>query len=66
MKRTQEEIARIEMVWTAFVRAVIAAGPLPDRIEDMAAHTAKHYTCEFRAAVIAPLLARCLHRRPET
>jgi hypothetical protein len=33
----------IEMVWTASVRTVMEAGPLPDRIEDMREHTAKHY-----------------------
>ena len=33
----------IEAVWTAYVDAVEQAGPLPDRIEDMPAHTIKHY-----------------------
>jgi len=43
MKRTQEELTRIEMVWTAYVRTVTEAGALPDCIEGMAGHTANHY-----------------------
>jgi hypothetical protein len=43
MKRSQQEMARIEMVWTASVSTVMEAGPLPDCIEDMPAHTAQHY-----------------------
>jgi hypothetical protein len=31
------------MVWAAFIDTVMEAGPLPDRIEDAAAHTARHY-----------------------
>jgi hypothetical protein len=43
MKRTEEEMARIGMVWTAYVGTVMEARPLPDRIEDAAAHLAAHY-----------------------
>jgi hypothetical protein len=42
MKRTQQEI-NAQLVRGAYVETVIEAGPLPERIEDMPAHTAKHY-----------------------
>jgi hypothetical protein len=42
MQRTQQEIDA-QLVWGAYVETVIEAGPLPERIEDMPAHTAKHY-----------------------
>jgi lipocalin len=42
-KRTHEKVARIGMVWGAYVGTVMEVGPLPDHIEDMAAHVAAHY-----------------------
>jgi hypothetical protein len=42
MKRTQEELDRIAMVWAAHLRTVWEVGPLPERIEDAAVHFAAH------------------------
>jgi hypothetical protein len=39
----REQRARFDMVWKAYVSAMEEAGPLPDRIEDVAAHMAAHY-----------------------
>jgi hypothetical protein len=41
MKR-DAKMTHVEMVWGAFVATVMEAGPLPDRIEDAAAHFAAH------------------------
>ena len=46
----------VEAVWTAYVDTDEQAGPLPDRIEDMPDHTAKHYSlmrhhCPWLAAL---------------
>jgi hypothetical protein len=43
MEENMTTIETIEATWIAYAATAEAAGPLPDHIEDMPAHTANHY-----------------------